>query len=101
MERLPTARPRTDHRLWASGAVVLLLAILTSSIHAARRPEAPLPGSAVPVPAPAVSPQGAGTIPCGYCDGDGRIDEADLRRQAPRLNVPLGRCPACEGRGRH
>lgn len=101
----PAATPRTNHRLWAAGAAVLFLAIVGSSIDAARRPPAAPARPAAEAPAPAVRTrppaQAAGTLPCGYCNGDGRIDEADKQRQAPRLEVPLGPCPACEGQGKH
>lgn len=83
---------------------MLFLAIVASSIHATRPSAAPSfpPPAEVPVPPRPPSPKkSGGALPCGYCNGDGRIDEADKQRQAPRLDVPLGPCPACEGRGRH
>jgi len=94
--------PRTNHRLWATGAAVLFLAIVASSIHATRPsavPTSPPPTEAPVAPRPPKKTGGA--LPCGYCNGDGRIDEADKQRQAPRLDVPPGPCPACEGRGKH
>lgn len=91
---------RTNPRLWATGAAVLFVAIVASSIHATRPSVAP--ASPPPAEAPGPPPKkSGGALPCGTCNGDGRIDEADKQRQAPRLDVPLGPCPACEGRGRH
>jgi hypothetical protein len=61
--------------------------------------------SAPRVEEPAASPasrpaSGAGGVTCGYCGGDGRIDEADrYRRTPPRLEAPLGPCPTCAGKG--
>ena len=103
----PDTAPRTNHRLWAAGAAVLLLAIVVSWFFASGLPSAAPARPASEAPAPAEEgrtrppAQAVGTLPCGYCNGDGRIDEADKQRQAPRLEVPLGPCPACEGRGKH
>ena len=93
---------RTPHAKWAAGALVLLAAIAAAV--------AGIPGPS-PVPAPpsppaeAVEPLrsapagGAGRVVCGFCNGDGRIDAADRRREAPRLEVQEGPCAACAGKG--
>lgn len=69
---------RTPHGKWAAGALVLLAAI--AAPPATAEPARSAPGS------------GAGRVVWGFCSGDGRIDAADLRREAPRLDVVEGPC---------
>ena len=101
MDAPPVPR-RTPHGLWAAGAVILLLAIAGASWWApppAPAPRAPAEAEA-PSPPSTVVPTGkAGRVVCGFCNGDGRIDPADLARQAPRLDAAEGPCAACAGKG--
>ena len=90
------------------GAVTLLLAIVISgsAARSAGRGGAapvpsvePVPGAAAEEPAP-LTPARAGGVPCGFCNGDGRIDERDRYRTLPPFtSAPLGPCPYCTGKG--
>ena len=92
-------RRRTPHALWAAGALLLLAAIAAAWPRAsAPRPASPAE-EAPAIPAPVHVPSAAGKVPCGFCDGDGRVDARDKARPAPRLNVAEGPCPACAGKG--
>lgn len=91
---------RTPHGKWAAGAALLLGALALAVLN--------VPVPAPPLPRPEIfeepralptSPGRAGKVPCGYCDGDGRIDARDLTRQAPRLDAREGPCAACGGTG--
>ncbi len=93
-------------------AVTLLLAIVIAgtAVRASRLKGRPRPaphgeaprddGTSGPVQYAPRGPSKVGTIPCGYCNGDGNIDPQDQSRtQPPYLQAPLGRCPACAGKG--
>lgn len=79
--------------------------MLLAAIAAAAWRPGPLPAAERPAPPAFVEPvrsspgSGAGRVVCGFCNGDGRIDAADLRREAPRLEVLEGPCAACAGKG--
>ena len=68
-----------------------------------RRPDAeaaPAEEPALSNPEPLSPVTRVGGIPCGICNGDGRIDTADRERTMPPFtSAPLGRCPACAGKG--
>jgi hypothetical protein len=91
---------RTPHEKWAAGAAVILLALVFAVLtRPGPPPSRPAEAVELPPPPPAPPDGRAGRVVCGFCDGDGRIDAADLRREAPRLDVKEGPCPACAGKG--
>lgn len=84
---------------------VLCLAVLVAVATGRGRRPAAAP-SAEPTdsgggsPAEPAGRSKVGSVPCGYCNGDGRLDDADLyKRTPPRINAPPGPCPVCVGRG--
>ena len=79
----------------------MMLVPLAFAVLSRPGPPPATPPAAEVEPPPAVSAPDprAGRIVCGFCNGDGRIDLQDLRREAPRLDVKEGPCPACEGKG--
>ena len=94
------APPRTPHGKWAAGAVVILVALVFAVLTRPGSPPRPRAEDVELPPPPLSAPEGrAGRVVCGFCDGDGRVDAADLRREAPRLDVREGPCPACAGKG--
>ncbi len=89
------------------GGIVLLMIIIAAGTAARWRRnaggtrktwaerESPASEELVPLP-----PAKAGRIPCGVCNGDGRIDQEDRdRTNPPFTDAPLGPCPACGGKG--
>jgi hypothetical protein len=91
---------RTPHGKWAAGAALILAALVLAVLFQPRPAPPRAPGEVFAEPAPLPVHEGrAGKVPCGYCDGDGRIDAKDLTRQAPRLESKEGPCPACGGKG--
>ena len=92
------------------GAATLFIAIVISGSaarSAARQAGAAPPASEEPArdaasddPAPPAAPSRAGRLPCGFCNGDGRIDETDrYRAMPPFTSASPGPCPHCAGKG--
>ena len=92
---------RTPHGKWAAGAVVILIALAFAVLVRPVPPPPKPPEAAEETAAPPLSPPDprAGRVVCGFCNGDGRIDPADPRREAPRLDVKEGPCLARAGKG--
>jgi len=86
-------------------AAIIVAGVMARRVRTSADPRRPIPteaqaeepGAAEAAPLP---PARVGGIPCGVCNGDGRIDAADRDRTMPPFtSAPLGRCPACEGKG--